>query len=128
MTAAGGPRALIVEDRPFVALVISDVLREVGFDGLFAFDCPEAVQLLESSPGVELAIVAAELPQCEGCTGLDLARQIARERPNVPIVVTVAEREVSASELPQGARLLRKPFASAELRALVGGMSLLQEA
>lgn len=128
MTAAGGPQALIVEDRPFVALVISDVLREIGFDGLFAFDCPEALQLLESAPGIELAVVEAELEESEGCAGIDLAHRIARQRPNVPIVVTVAQGDIAAGRLPEGARVLRKPFASAELRSLVGGLSLLERA
>lgn len=128
MTAAGGPKALIVEDRPFVAMVISDVLREAGFEGLHAFDCPEALQILESAPGIGLAIIAAELPQCEGCSGLELARTVARLRPQVLTVVTVADGEVAADALPPGARLLRKPFASGELRALVGGLSLLQDA
>ena len=128
MTAAGGPRALIVEDRPFVAMVISDVLREAGFEGVHAFDCPEALRILESSPDIGLAIIEAELPQCEGCSGLDLAQAIARKRPDVPIVVTVAGGSVPPGALPKGARLLRKPFASAELRALVGGLSLLEEA
>ena len=128
MTAAGGPQALIVEDRPFVALVISDVLREVGFDGLHAFDCPEALRVLERSPDVAIAIIEAGLSQSEGCSGLDLARTITRQRPRLPIVITVAGGDIAADELPKGARLLRKPFASAELRALVGGMSLLEEA
>ena len=128
MTAAGGPKALIVEDRPFVAMVISDVLREVGFDGLHAFDCPEALRLLESCPDIDVAVIEADLPQCEGCSGLDLAREIAGKRPQMPIVVTVADGAAAAEDLPEGVRLLRKPFASAELRALVGGLILLEEA
>jgi len=127
MTAAGGPKALIVEDRPFVALVISDVLREMGFDGLFAYDSAEALQILAGPSPIRLAIVACEL--AGHAQGLELSRRIASEHPQVQIVVTTAGEDVPAADaLPPGARLLRKPFASGELRALVGGLSLLQDA
>ena len=38
------------------------------------------------------------------------------------------EAELVASDVPAGARLLRKPYASAELRTVVSGRALLEDA
>jgi len=120
------PAALIVEDQPFVGLVASDILRESGFETFHAYDAEDAAALLDQHPEIEVLITDAELSG--PAHGLELARQVSRERPNVQLVVTAAGHDVAPSDLPQGARMLRKPYASGELRTLVAARSLLEEA
>jgi len=43
-------------------------------------------------------------------------------------VVTAADHEFAQSEVPPGTRVLRKPYASGELRTLVAAKTLLEEA
>jgi hypothetical protein len=43
-------------------------------------------------------------------------------------VVTASGPDLSASEVPSGTRVLRKPYASGELRTVVAAKSLLAEA
>jgi hypothetical protein len=53
---------------------------------------------------------------------------VSRERPAVQLVVTAANEDLGSRELPHGARMLRKPYASGELRTLVEARTLLQDA
>jgi CheY-like chemotaxis protein len=116
---------LIVEDQPFVGLVASDILQDSGFETFHAYDTDGAVALLDQHPEIEVVVTEAILPG--PVNGFELARRVSKERPEVQFVVTVGE-EVSPSDIPQGARTLRKPFASGELRTLVAAKSLLSEA
>jgi CheY-like chemotaxis protein len=123
--ASSRPVALIVEDQPFVGLVASDILRESGFLTFHAFDVEDAAALLEEHPEIEVLVTDAELQG--GMDGIELAHRVSRERPTVQLVVTAAGRELSSSDIPQGARSLRKPYASGELRTLVAAKSLVPE-
>jgi CheY-like chemotaxis protein len=127
MPFSGRPAAaLIVEDQPFVGMVASDILRETGFETFHANDAPGAMAMLRSHPEIEVMVTEADLSGPGD--GLELTRQVSAERPDIQLVVTSGGRDVSASDVPAGARLLRKPYASAELRTVVGGMALLQDA
>ena len=81
---------------------------------------------LRLHPEIEVLVTEADL--AGPGDGLELTRRVSAERPDIQVVITSAGRYVSASDMPSGARLLRKPYASAELRTLVGGMALLQDA
>lgn len=118
------PAALIVEDQPFVGMVASDILRESGFRTFHAYDATRAAELLDEHPEIELVITEAQLPG--DMDGLELCRELQRQRPDIQLVVTAAQD--LSSGLPQGTRVLRKPYASGELRALVAAKSLLADA
>jgi len=118
--------ALIVEDQPFVGMVASDILDELGFDTFHACDASDAAALLDQHPEIELVVTDAQLSGRGH--GLELARQVSRERPNVQLVVTAAHHNFAEAEVPQGARVLHKPYASGELRTLVAAKNLLEEA
>jgi CheY-like chemotaxis protein len=120
------PAALIVEDQPFVGLVASDILRESGFETFHAFDADAAAAVLGEHPEIAVIVADADLPG--SLNGLELVRRMARERPNLQLVVTSAGKDVPLSAIPEGARMLRKPYASRELRTLVAALSPLQEA
>jgi len=113
---------LIVEDQPFVGLVASDILKESGFDTIHAYDATDAVAVLDSHPEVEVLITEAKLPG--EMNGLELCRRVSLEHPAVQLVVTASEEELGSAEVPAGTRVLRKPYASGELRTLVAAKSL----
>lgn len=123
---ANRPAVLIVEDQPFIGMVASDILRESGFDTFHAYDTQAAEGLLAEHPEIEVVVAEAEL---QGpVNGLEFARRVSQERPGVQLVVTACGRELSPSELPHGARMLRKPYASGELKTLVAAPALLADA
>jgi CheY-like chemotaxis protein len=119
------PAALIVEDQPFVGMVASDILRESGFETFHAYDAKDAAAVLREHPEIEVVVTEAQLPGDE--TGIELCRRISEERPNVQFVLTSAGHDLP-NDVPKGARVLHKPYASGELRTLVAAKSLLEEA
>ncbi len=118
--------ALIVEDQPFAGMVASDILRERGFETFHANDATGAMAMLHSHPEIEVLVTAADLSGPG--EGLELTRRISAERPDIQLVVTSGGRDVAASDVPSGTRLLKKPYASSELRTLIGGLELLEDA
>lgn len=116
------PAALIVEDQPFVGMVASDILRESGFDTFHAYDAKDAEAVLDRHPEIEVVITDAQLDG--DVTGIDLCRRVSVERPDVQLVVTCATRDLRPDEVPAGARVLHKPYASGELRTLVAAKAL----
>ena len=118
--------ALIVEDQPFVGMVASDILNEAGFDTFHAYDAEAAAQLLDEHPEIEVMVTEALLPG--GMNGLELCHQVAAERPHMQLVITAASVNLQGDDLPSGTRVLRKPYASGELRALVADRVILEEA
>jgi CheY-like chemotaxis protein len=119
------PAALIVDDQPFVGLVASDILRESGFQTFHAYDASDAAAMLDEHPEIEVLVTDAELHS--GTDGLELAHRVSKERPFVQLVVTTG-RELASTDIPQGARSLRKPYASGELRTLVSAKAFLADA
>jgi CheY-like chemotaxis protein len=117
------PAALIVEDQPFVGMVASDILKESGFRTFHAYDAEAATQLLDEHPEIELLLTEAQLPG--DVNGLELCRRVARQRPDVQLVVTATTPELNREEVPSNARVLRKPYASGELRTLVADKAVL---
>lgn len=119
------PAALIVEDQPFIGMVASDILRESGFETFHAYDAKDAAAVLQEHPEIEVVVTEAQLPGDE--TGIELCRRISEDRPNVQFVLTSAGHDLP-NDVPKGARVLHKPYASGELRTLVAAKSLLEEA
>ena len=115
------PAALIVEDQPFVGLVASDILRESGYETFHAFDASDAAAVLNEHPEIGVVVTEAKLPG--DVNGIELCRRLSAERPDVQLVVA-ADGELSESDVPNGARVLRKPYASGELKTLVAAKSL----
>jgi CheY-like chemotaxis protein len=124
MTHHDAARAIIIDDQPFMALVSSDVLREIGFEPLHASDPAEGLRLLEEHPNARLVVTEAEL--AGGAGGVELARRLSQQRPDLPVVVLTAG-EVPPG-LPERARVLKKPYASEDLHTLVTGAARLEDA
>jgi CheY-like chemotaxis protein len=116
------PAALIVEDQPFVGMVASDILKESGYETFHAFDANDATALLRAHPEIEIVVTEAKLPG--EINGLELCRQVSAQRPDVKLVVT-AENDLPAGDIPNGARVLHKPYASGELKTLIAAKALL---
>ena len=111
------PAALIVEDQPFIGMVASDILKESGFETFHAFDADAAAQVLDEHPEIEVLVTEAMLPGT--VNGLELARRVSLQRPHVQLVVTLSSPELQQGQVPKGARLLRKPYASGDLQMLI---------
>ena len=108
----GGLRILLVDDDPSMARLVQQILLAHGFSAPTHVTTGGAA--LAAAEGVDVVLLDQELPDV---TGLDLCRRVSRERPQVQLVVTAAGR--CPTDVPQGARVLRKPYATGELQTLV---------
>ena len=116
------PAVLIVEGQPFVGMVASDILKESGYETFHAFDANDATALLGEHPEIEVVLTEAKLSG--DVNGLDLCRQLSGQRPDLQLVIA-AEDDLPPDNLPNGARVLRKPYASGELKTLIAAKALL---
>ena len=110
---ARGGRILLVEDDPIVAPLAEGTLEDVGYSVMRAATADEALAILAGGASVDLLLTDVVMPGAR--TGVELARQARRLRPDLPVVLTTGYNEqVAASE---GFRVLAKPYSTAALVA-----------
>jgi signal transduction histidine kinase len=80
-----GWSVLVVEDEPAVRAVAVDMLQDAGFAVLAAPDGPTAIALLKE--GAQADILFSDVVMPGGMTGVDLAREARRLRPNIGVLL-----------------------------------------
>ncbi len=122
---AGGPTApgaqrgsetvLLVEDDGLVRELAARALREYGYTVLEARDVDGALRYLDS-PGLAVVVSDVVMP---GRSGDDLATEVARRRPGLPVLLVTGYSESLLQQPVDAAHLLRKPFTPADLVARI---------
>jgi DNA-binding NtrC family response regulator len=102
---------LLVEDDPLQREIMSDLLRDEGFE---VVECAtaEAAELIVTSTGPELLALVTDQNLAGNMTGSDLAEYARERHPWLNIIVmsgTVVDR------LPPRTVFLQKPFAPRQL-------------
>ena len=101
-------RVLLVEDEDSVASLVKDMLDELGYDAVRAATASAALRVLDAEPDLILVFSDMVMPGRMG--GMELAREISRRRPGLPVVLTTGFSEAAAQAREQGFRLLMKPY------------------
>jgi CheY-like chemotaxis protein len=78
-----------------------------------AGDVNAALEALAREAGVD--IVFSDIVMPGGRSGVDLANELRRQRPALPVVLATGYADVPA--IPAGTRVLRKPYQIEELTA-----------
>jgi PAS domain S-box-containing protein len=102
---------LVVEDDDDVRTFAVDLLQDIGYTAIEADSGPAALRILES--GVAVDVVFSDVRMPDGMSGFQLAHEIRRRLPDMPIVLTsgvTAPYEI-AGDFP----VLRKPFRRDEI-------------
>jgi CheY-like chemotaxis protein len=108
-------KILIVDDSKLARMAVNKVLRALypGWSALEAANVDEALKCMkESSP--DIALLDFNMP---GRDGLDLAAELRRTNPNMPVAVISANRQQEVLDRARlaGAAFLPKPLTEAEL-------------
>jgi PAS domain S-box-containing protein len=106
----GRETVLVVEDEERVRNLASRVLSAKGYGILAAASGEEALHIVEQQNGeVGLVLTDVVMP---GMTGAELARQLARHFPDLPVVFMSGYPGEGDryDSLPEGALLIQKPF------------------
>ena len=107
-----GHRILIVDDEEEVREILAETLEDFGYVVATAASGEEALPALLGDHEIELVITDVRMP---GMSGLELAEEIRRQRPEVKVVL------ISGYFLPQAVpqRFLKKPFHMKDLASIV---------
>ncbi|GJE52742.1 Sensor histidine kinase RcsC [Methylobacterium tardum] len=112
-----GTPVLVVEDNAEVGAFATQALMELGYNAAWVKDARSALAEIEAS-GQRFEVVFSDVVM-PGMNGVDLAREIRRRWPYLPVVLTSGYSHVLASEGTDGFPLLGKPYSVADLsRAL----------
>jgi PAS domain S-box-containing protein len=109
---AQGETVLVVDDEPFVAMLITDVLEELGYAAIEAPDAAVALTILRSDQRVDLLITDVGLPG--GMNGRQLAEAARQARPGLKVLFVTGYAENGVLEngvLAPGMYVMTKPFA-----------------
>ena len=112
---------LVVEDNKEVGEFATQALAELGYGSHWVGDADAALAELRRSPnGYDAVFTDVVMP---GRSGIELAEDVARLFPGIPVVLTSGYSHVLAQEGTRGFELLRKPYSISELADALGRAS-----
>jgi CheY-like chemotaxis protein len=109
---------LLVEDDDEVAALTREMLNSLGFSVIHVASPAAALGALANARPVD--IVLSDIMMPGGVSGLELAREIKRRQPNLPIVLTTGYAEAAAGMTDGEFQLLLKPYSVEELADALG--------
>jgi CheY-like chemotaxis protein len=114
-----GKTVLVVEDDATVSLLLREHLAEAGAVVIDAEDGEAGLRILQSDRHIDVLVSDIGLPGLDGRALVARARAL---RPRLKIlVVTAYGNRLVEGDLPEGTRLMTKPFALADLDAAIAG-------
>ena len=99
---------LVVEDEMLIQIMVSDSLRDAGFNVIEAFNADEAVRILHTGVKIDLMISDVRMPG--SMDGLGLLEYSLEMFPTLPVILTSGHM-LQDDALANGARhFLGKPY------------------
>lgn len=102
------PVVLVVEDEVLIREDAIDVLEQEGFRALSAGTVDEALAVLGRHEDVRAVFTDIQMPGV--ADGVELAKQVAAERPAVVVLITSGRSMGAPEDLPHNARFIPKPY------------------
>jgi CheY-like chemotaxis protein/anti-sigma regulatory factor (Ser/Thr protein kinase) len=115
--SAIGGHLLLVDDDNAVREVTATMPRELGYSVVEAGSGGAALDLVERTRDIDLAIVDFAMP---GMNGVEVAQQAKQKRPGLPILFITGFVDHAALAGIEEAEILGKPFTLADLADKVG--------
>ena len=99
---------LVVEDNHMVGEFAARLLEELGYRTTWAKNAQAALAALDEDGGsVDLVFTDVVMP---GTSGVELAEELRRRQPDLPVVLTSGYSHVLAEKGTHGFELLKKPY------------------
>jgi DNA-binding response OmpR family regulator len=119
LTTKGMARILIIDDDPDMRAVLEQTLSAAGHDIVLAGDGQEGIDQYRAAP-VDVVVIDLFMPRKEG---IETIREMRRHFPETSIIAmsgdAIAVPLLSVAKRLGAARILKKPFHTEELLALV---------
>jgi signal transduction histidine kinase/CheY-like chemotaxis protein len=123
--AEAGETVLVVDDEPTVRMLVTDVLRDLGYTAVEAADGAGGLRVLQSDARVDLLVTDVGLPG--GMNGRQLADAARVGRPDLKVLFITGFAEAAVlgdGHLKPGMEVLTKPFPmealASRIRDLIG--------
>ncbi|MDZ7281316.1 PAS domain S-box protein [Sphingomonas sanguinis] len=108
-----GRCVLVVEDNISVGQFATQLLEDLGYQTAWVTSAEEALQRLGSDgDGFDIVFSDVVMP---GMGGVELAKRLMRDLPDMPVVLASGYSHVLAQEGVDGIELLRKPYSAGQL-------------
>jgi PAS domain S-box-containing protein len=121
--AVQGETVLVIDDEPLVRMLVTDVLKELGYTTIEAEDGPAGLKILKSAVRIDLLITDIGLPGELDGGQVALAARKLRSELKVLFITGFAEKAVlSHGHIEAGMSVLTKPFAMEALASRVKGL------
>ena len=112
-----GQRVLVVEDNVEVGRFATQILEDLGYETTWAANAEEALARLGTNcAGFDAVFSDVVMP---GMDGVDLAREVQRRCPGMPVILASGYSHVLAREGSHGFELLHKPYSADQLSRIL---------
>ena len=101
-------KVLVVEDEPIIRLGMVSSIEDAGFTVIEAANADEAIARLALDDGVRVVVTDVDMPG--SMDGIRLAHYVRNRWPPIRLLVISGKVGVVATELPEGARFMSKPY------------------
>jgi two-component system NtrC family sensor kinase len=108
---------VVVEDDAMVAEVAQSMLEEAGHRVHTVGSAQEALHYILA--GHPVGLLFSDIVMPGGMSGVELAREVKKREPHLPILLTTGFSDIAANAVNSGFPLLRKPYTSASLEAAI---------
>lgn len=109
MRGQSGPRVLLIEDEPLIAMSMEDALQYGGYRVDTAFSGVGALEYLDHQAGFAALVTDIRLGQ--GPNGWEVARHAREKKPGIPVVYVSGDCAHDFTRLGvPGSTMLQKPF------------------
>jgi CheY-like chemotaxis protein len=108
-------KVLVVEDVPILRMMAVDLVADAGFEVFEADNAPDAILILETTPGIRILFTDIDMPRSMNRLMLAAA---ARDRwPPIQIIVTSGMRAPTDQDMPERSEFFSKPYDARKLTA-----------
>ena len=108
---------LLVEDDPTVADLTTDMLKGAGYSVIHVKSAASALDALADGRGIDVVFSDVMMPG--GMNGVELAREIRKRWPGLPVVLTTGYIEAARTAMAEGLEVLVKPYQLEALSAIL---------
>lgn len=112
----GNETILVVEDDELVRDLVVEVMTDLGYRVLHAFDSDEALDVIRGGERIDLLFTDVVLPN--RMSGVELARAARQRRPDLKVLLTSGDMQLvsAADEFPSVAKPYRRTELALRLR------------
>jgi two-component system, response regulator PdtaR len=104
---------LAVEDEPLILMLAIDMIRDAGFEPVWASNAVEAIRILESRDDIRIVFTDINMPG--SMDGIKLAQAVRGRWPPIRIIVTSGFSGGELTLLPEGSQFIPKPYDAGQI-------------